>query len=220
MSKSACMITASSAGGGVVCLLGALGFRVFSKHRSQSSPSKDSEPVDIVTVDERGRTCLHLAAKRGDVETLQQLIGAGAKVDAVDAFGRTALHFAASNDKGEVVKVLIEAKAKIDTVIKYAGTALFTAARHGTEIKIQHLIDAGIDVNAVDREGRTALYFAATRNLDLGIIDKLVHCLLEAKAYPNSIGKDGFRKIKSERAAFKLVEKGFSLLDLDELIEY
>ena len=58
-----------------------------------------------------GHTPLHLATQRGDTETAEVLISAGADVDAPNEEGFTPLHLAAECGHSEVVRLLIEAGA-------------------------------------------------------------------------------------------------------------
>ena len=58
-----------------------------------------------------GRSPLHLAAAKGDVETVKVLVAAGAALDARDRSGSTPLHLAAAGQHTDVVKLLIESGA-------------------------------------------------------------------------------------------------------------
>ena len=63
------------------------------------------------TQDNEGRTPLHLAALKGDSETVKVLISAGADIHALNEEGATPLHLAAESGHSEVVRILIEAGA-------------------------------------------------------------------------------------------------------------
>ncbi len=54
--------------------------------------------------------------RAGDVETLKQLLAAGAAVDEVDDEGRTALHFAVGYGEMDCARALIDAGASLDLV--------------------------------------------------------------------------------------------------------
>ncbi|KAF2105358.1 ankyrin repeat-containing domain protein, partial [Lophiotrema nucula] len=56
---------------------------------------------------------LHLAAARGDVRSVKELLEGGSDVNAQDAMGRTALYLAVLRDHEEVVRTLLERGAGI-----------------------------------------------------------------------------------------------------------
>ena len=59
-------------------------------------------------------TALHLAAKRGHVDTIQMLIDKKAVIDATDSSSQTPLHYAARHGEVESVRALLKAGAKIN----------------------------------------------------------------------------------------------------------
>jgi hypothetical protein len=66
--------------------------------------------ADVDAVDENGNTPLHLAAKFGPVETVEELIAANANLEKADSQGCTALHLAADSYVREyVVEKLLSA---------------------------------------------------------------------------------------------------------------
>lgn len=66
---------------------------------------------ELETVDSEGRTALHWAADRGQVEACAQLLAAGANVDAMDQSGGTPLAYAVICEHADVVRLLIGAGA-------------------------------------------------------------------------------------------------------------
>ncbi|CAD7701364.1 unnamed protein product, partial [Ostreobium quekettii] len=60
-----------------------------------------------IVVDEYGQTSLHHAARDGDVDALENILGAGVSVDGWDKSGRTALMHAARKGRLGVVEKLI-----------------------------------------------------------------------------------------------------------------
>ncbi|WP_353287918.1 ankyrin repeat domain-containing protein [Wolbachia endosymbiont (group B) of Gerris lacustris] len=71
------------------------------------------------------------AAKKGELDFVQQAIQGGAIINATDHYGRTALIWAANNDQLKIVQYLIEEGANVNA--EYAGniTALIHAAARG-----------------------------------------------------------------------------------------
>ena len=102
-------------------------------------------------------TPLMMAAYRGRLDLLRQLLEAGADVHARSQHGITALACAGWGGKssayGRVMRELIAAGAKPD------AEALTAAARHGSPEMVQVLVDAGANVHEVSRWG-TALHLA------------------------------------------------------------
>ena len=72
------------------------------------------------SVDEQGRTCLHVAANSGHYDMVQVLIGQGAELDVLDKDGWLPTHYAAHAGFLDVVKLLVEAGSPA-TAETYAG---------------------------------------------------------------------------------------------------
>lgn len=154
-----------------------------------------------------GWTPLMLAAWRGEVDTLVQLVDAGARIGDVDASGKTALHRAVEGDHARAVEALLDRGAD-PNLRSYDGTVPLALAVSATvaEILLQNhatvsseavstkrairlgldgivveRILMGDDVDAVDEQGRTLLAQAVS----FGRFD-LANALLDAGADPNS----------------------------------
>jgi ankyrin repeat protein len=83
----------------------------------------------------------------------QQLLDAGAQVNAQDRYGWSALHFAAANGMSEVASCLLQSGADLDTREKSQSRApLMIAAAHGAWRVIEVLLAAGADPTAADGE--------------------------------------------------------------------
>ena len=61
-----------------------------------------------------GDTLLHIAAMRGDVETMALLLKAGMDLNATGDMGNTPLHYACDQPNKEAVRMLIENGARTD----------------------------------------------------------------------------------------------------------
>lgn len=131
----------------------------------------NSENVDVA--DSSGRTELMRAAQVDDLDRVQELIKAGAAVNAADHHDMTALLYATERGGDRVVKALIAAKADIHAVDKHQVTSLMLAVDCKSTATIQCLLEHRADVNARDGAHRTALMYAID-NKALLAVDVLV----------------------------------------------
>ncbi|NXL71734.1 ANKR6 protein, partial [Leptocoma aspasia] len=102
---------------------------------------------------------LLVAAYKGQVENVVQLINRGAKV-AVTKHGRTPLHLAAYKGHLHVVQVLLKAGCDVDIQDDGDQTALHRAAVVGNTDIIATLIQEGCALDRQDKDGNTALHEA------------------------------------------------------------
>jgi ankyrin repeat protein len=126
---------------------------------------------------------LHTAAREGQHQRVQDLLAAGADMDAVDEAGRTAVHAAAAAGQLAGAQQLLAAGADVHAADEVGSTALHAAAAAGHQEVVQLLLTAGADVGAADEKGRTALYLAAEAGHQ-----KVVQLLLAAGADLNAAG--------------------------------
>lgn len=108
--------------------------------------------------DGEGRTPLHAAARRGDLEIVQVLLRYRANPAEATKDGWTPLHEAAVFGHVEIVRALLAAGAKPDPREKLnGGTPLHIASFNGHLEVVRALIAAGADVNARDKDNWTPL---------------------------------------------------------------
>ncbi|HEY9231514.1 MAG TPA: ankyrin repeat domain-containing protein [Blastocatellia bacterium] len=106
-------------------------------------------------------TVLMYAAKEGHADIVQELLNAGAKLDAKDNDGDTALMYAAIDGRVDVVRALFNAGANVNAVNNRGDTPLLAAALRGRTEVVRLLLVAGdADVNAKNQKGQTALSLA------------------------------------------------------------
>ncbi|XP_054851674.1 ankyrin repeat domain-containing protein 6 isoform X2 [Eublepharis macularius] len=103
---------------------------------------------------------LLIAAYKGQVDNVVQLINKGAKV-AVTKHGRTALHLAAHKGHLDVVQILLKAGCDVDLQDDGDQTALHRATVVGNTDVIAALIHEGCALDRQDKDGNTALHEAS-----------------------------------------------------------
>lgn len=140
-----------------------------------------SAGLDPDTRDRRGRTALHAAATRAQVELARHLLDGGADVNAADAGGRTPLMLAAGLGGVDLFGGMTspwerfwteppcrpEGKTIGKTITTRSGEELtqWFAVWQAQRPMTLFLLGAGADVNAADKEGRTAPDYAALGGL-------------------------------------------------------
>ncbi|XP_041420584.1 ankyrin repeat domain-containing protein 6 isoform X2 [Xenopus laevis] len=103
---------------------------------------------------------LLVAAYKGQVDNVVQLINKGAKV-AVTKHGRTALHLAANKGHVNIVHILVKAGCDLDIQDDGNQTALQRAAVVGNTEVLALLIQEGCALDRQDKDGNTALHEAS-----------------------------------------------------------
>ncbi len=140
-----------------------------------------AEGADVNLAQGDGMTSLHWAAKKGNAEIAEVLIGAGADLEAVTRIGaHTPLHIAAEAGRGSVVELLAEAGANANATTTTGATPLHFAAASGSAEAVLALLEHGAEVNPKEPQwGQTPLMFAAARGRTA-----VIEVLLERGADP------------------------------------
>lgn len=136
------------------------------------------------------------SVKKGDLETLRQLLTAGASAEAKGENDSSALIFAVMEGKTDMVKALIAAGANVNHRNANGVSALIAAADKNNVQIARMLTERTAEVNVADKDGNTALILAAERaNADL------VKLLLSKGADPsikNNKGETALQAAKAE----------------------
>ena len=122
----------------------------------------EQEPGSVTATEPDGTTALHYAVHRGNLDTVEALLAAGARVDAVTRYGVRPLALAVENGNAAVVRRLLAAGADPNGSQPGGETVLMTAARTGDPETIRALIAQGADVAAREEmRSQTPLMWAA-----------------------------------------------------------
>ena len=118
---------------------------------------KQLENFDVDILDNEGYTPLIRAAENGHHSCLNEMIKAGADVNATGSYGYTALLIASVKDETECVAALIHAGADVNSRNDSGRTALYGAVVHRNIEGIKLLLKSGININQYDIEGYNTL---------------------------------------------------------------
>ncbi|XP_013392770.1 uncharacterized protein LOC106160659 isoform X2 [Lingula anatina] len=128
--------------------------------------SQGSKPSSV----EHNRALIHYFAKLGcsgdeneaiDLDYVEDLIRAGARVDCTDKQGQTVLHEAARAWHVDVAKFLIEHHANVNQPDAFGRTPLHVAASVDYAEMVNFLVANGANIEAKSKELQTPVHFAA-----------------------------------------------------------
>lgn len=114
----------------------------------------------INTVDEKGLSLIHYAARNNDVEFLQALAARGADLNKRDKDGRTALHYTAIVNNPEATVALLQCGAAPNETDEDGRTALHFAGLINCAEMAVSLLEYGAALDIVDNSGSTPLGIA------------------------------------------------------------
>lgn len=134
-----------------------------------------------------GRTLLHLASEKGDLEVVRMLLNHFANVNSSDKYGLTPLHFATANGCFEIINLLINASANVNVPSESGQTCLPIAARTGQSDVVRTLLDHSAILTSIWRR-QTALHLAS-QNGHLEVVRML---LAQRLVDVNATDEDGW----------------------------
>ncbi|OGT37612.1 MAG: hypothetical protein A3F12_01375 [Gammaproteobacteria bacterium RIFCSPHIGHO2_12_FULL_38_14] len=120
-----------------------------------------------------GHSWLFIAAQRGQVDKVKELIAHGAQVNEKNDNGSTPLYVAAQNGHLAVALELIAHGAMVDVKTNDGATPLFIAAQRGHLDIVKELIKRGAHVSEKIKSGGTPIYVAA-QNGNLDVMEELI----------------------------------------------
>jgi len=134
-----------------------LGDEALMRKMSQKLGGINPEMMKQLTAINESSVSLHDAARRGDLQRLQEFLQDGKPVDSRDFKGVTPLGYAVGHDQLSIVKVLIDAKANVNDVDSAGNSAVHFAAGYGRVKVLEHLLARGAAVSKVNKMGLTPL---------------------------------------------------------------
>ncbi|MBA0273623.1 ankyrin repeat domain-containing protein [Stenotrophomonas maltophilia] len=158
----------------------------------------------LAITDLQGRTALHIAAERANLEAIGLLCEAGAPLDAGDIDGRTPLHHALRAPDPQSIGAmqrLMEYGANVSAQDKFGRTVLHEVMLSGSSFwhkpvdeKTAFLLRARCALDVPDERGRTPLHYAAVT-----VHHRVVRALLAAGANAELFDHDGYRPVDDVR---------------------
>lgn len=106
--------------------------------------------VDVLAVNDKGKTALMAAAKIGDRCLLEALLQQGLKVRDRSSTGGTALMYAVLGNDPDMIAWLLPQTSNIDAKSTNGWTAVMIAAAKGFDKAIARLVTSGADPNIAD----------------------------------------------------------------------
>jgi hypothetical protein len=134
-----------------------LGDEALMRKMSQKLGGINPEMMKQLTAINESSVSLHDAARRGDLQRLQEFLQDGKPVDSRDFKGVTPLGYAVGHDQLSIVKVLIDAKANVNDVDSAGNSAVHFAAGYGRVKVLEHLLARGAAVSKANKMGMTPL---------------------------------------------------------------
>ncbi len=116
-------------------------------------------PQQLAATDSYGATALHYTTMGVQPELSQQLIDAGAPVNAGDHEGRTPLHSAAYRARIEMCTILLKAGASMTARDRRDATPYEYGCDHPQVVEL--FLTAGFDVHTTNSQGVSAIHLAA-----------------------------------------------------------
>ncbi|KAK5657909.1 hypothetical protein OQA88_2458 [Cercophora sp. LCS_1] len=110
--------------------------------------------------DVQGRTPLHQAVIKRDIETVRALLFSDVPINTKDHAGNTPLHFAVNAREAEIANLLLRFGAQANDSDQGGQSSLHLAVCTADSAMVDALIENGADVSSQDNSGNTPLHLA------------------------------------------------------------
>lgn len=143
--------------------------------------------LDLNTLDDNGRTQLHVAASRGDMNVIKMLVKNHSKINVKDNQGKTPFHLLASSIYGEIeegieiMKLFIDSGLELNPGMNTEPSPLYLAAQFDNNIMIDYILGENfiskLHLNKPDENNYTQLHLAVQKghsNVIKILLDKRV----------------------------------------------
>ncbi|XP_061143428.1 BRCA1-associated RING domain protein 1 [Syngnathus typhle] len=131
---------------------------------SRASRANPGSPT-VVKKNHKGETLLHLAAIKGDVEGVKELLDQGADPNLKDNAGWTPLHEACNLGHLAVVETLLSRGSLLNTPGYKNDSPLHDAVRNGHIAVVKLLLQFGASRNVLNLDGKRPADYAANREM-------------------------------------------------------
>ncbi|WP_439556768.1 ankyrin repeat domain-containing protein [Dyadobacter sp.] len=169
--------------------------------------SQPGNTVDKLTHD--GRTYLHWAASRGNVEIMEYLVSKGAKADVIDSHGSTPLNFAAGAGQAntKVYEICIANGANLKKDLNHDGAnALLLAVANDKDLTLtNYFVSKGLDLKSTDAAGNNAFSYAA-RGGNIEVLKALLQKGVPANPTAMLMAAQGSRRGANPIEVYKYLE--------------
>ncbi|XP_027663298.1 ankyrin repeat and death domain-containing protein 1B isoform X2 [Falco rusticolus] len=128
---------------------------------------------DLNKPDGKGKKPFLLAAEKGHVDMINNLITLKLFTPEKDKEGNTALHLAAKNGHSEVVEILLKQWEEINDINQNGETPFYLSVEGGHEKCVELLLEAGSDINVLTQNNSSALQIAV-QNGHLSLVTFLI----------------------------------------------
>ncbi|XP_038158551.1 BRCA1-associated RING domain protein 1 isoform X1 [Cyprinodon tularosa] len=149
--------------------------------RSSGSRSSPGSPA-VMKRNHKGETPLHLAAIKGDVDSVEELLDQGADPNLKDNAGWTPLHEACNLGHLAAVEVLVSRGALLNTPGYENDSPLHDAVRNGHAAIVQLLLQLGASQNVLNLHGKRPADYAVSQEM-LQIFQEAAEETQDAKSH-------------------------------------
>ena len=132
--------------------------------------------ADVNAKNNANLTPLMIACEKGNIDTINVLLNAGADTNIADCEGATCIHYAVYADcSTDVLQEIICHSACVNATNKYNQTALILGYVNGNHDAINVLLKAGAYPNIADNDGDTCLHVAVTEDCSKEVLQALIN---------------------------------------------